>query len=293
MTVANHEFAQVVPPSGITDFAVSGYCLWQTATVTTRVNTEPVSAIGFKGVAAITSLVGSVDVSLNGYIRETEGLGKSLGESSLWAEMDMGPITIQTRDPRDDPNHPGNEVGGPKATITGCYLSSVNLTFRAQQAMEATLNYVCDTVAWSAADGGLEPIDLGLDTIDLPTFWQISVSGENIALKDVISATFDGTVNREDVYIIGQKIPVDRPVLHPFDVRVTIETLAGQADLAEFVTDYLWGASTRFVVRVIPSGGGNDYAAASGLRPVDGGVNISVGANSTSTLTFAGWDLAF
>jgi hypothetical protein len=74
---------------------------------------------------------------------------------------------------------------------------------------------------------------------------------------------------------------------------VTVETLAGRADLAnKFVTDYDWDPGVNdYTVRVDPSGGGNPYALASGLRPVDGGVNVSVGANSTTTLTFAGWDM--
>lgn len=292
MVVANHEFAQVIAPSGITTHAASGYALWQTATVTTRVNTEQVSAIGYKGVVAITSLLGTVDVSLNGYIRESQGLGKALTDPDLWIENDLGQITIQTRDPQDDPNDPGNEVGGPKAVITGVYLTSLNLTFRAQAAMETTFNFACDSVDWQASDVDLEPIDLGVNTLDLPSFWSVVVSGTNVNIYDATSVTFDATLNRNEVYILGQKTPVDRPVEHPFDVRVTVETLAGRADLAnKFVTDYIWDR-TGYTVRVSPSGGGNDYAAASGLRPTDGGINISVGANSTSTLTFSGWDMS-
>lgn len=294
MTVANHEYSYINTGSGnhIPD------CLWQSASVTARVNTEQVPAIGYKGIAAISSLVGSVDLSLNGYVTSAAGQGYNL---ETFEAVLASPIIIETFDPdATEDRVVGVDIfasGGPRATVSGCYISSINYNFRAQQAIETTWNFVCDDVTWETITGLTSgPID-GDGTVDLPTFYQIVVSGTGLGLQNVTACTFDGTINREDVYIIGRKTPIDRPVQHPYDVRVTIETLAatvGQDNnfQTKFVEDYDWdGGSGSITVRVDPTGGGNPYCLASGLRPVDGGFSVNVGQNSVSTLTLAGFNM--
>jgi len=287
--LANHEYAKLTLPSGVNIDA-----LWQSAEVTSRVNTEPVQGIHYTGIAAIRERTGSVDISLRGLLKSLEG---TESDQDTFDSMIEGTLVLETGLPS------GTQAGrtAQSATASGIYVNRYSVTCTADEVVEVNWDLVADTVTWAsgvavadsvAGDGDVELVECKNIVLDFSS--QCSGVSSNIASTlDVLSATFDVSWGRRDVYVIGDASPIDRSVDGPKTVNVTVEVLAhAAAALSDFITDFEWKGDTEYsqgVTIAAEDSDSNLIFSASKLRPVDGSLRVNVGDNATATMNFTGW----
>jgi len=364
MSVANHEGANIRFPATFTpanSAIISGMNMnypddypngkinvigvdipviaYQSATVTTRPNTQPVSAIGYRGVAAISDLQGSVEVGLEGILvwatpsgaggledssdpgYRTANLGltkKGLLDHDLYDYVsEWGMIVVETRGADSNDN-------GKRVCNYGMFLTSVSYTFAQNTSVTTSWNFVGYNAVWEDSDFSYDPdavqsnklilgqgnnfVPLTSKDIDLVALYP-TISGTD-TLGDVQSVTFNATINRDEVYRLGDVAPFDRPVRFPFEVSANVEVLADSSEFLEKVTpSYKWN---RTAAEQLDGNGDvnkmeiyvyrNDYPSAGQKvkicgapyqRPVDGSMRISVGANSTCSISTTGWEFQF
>lgn len=329
MSVANHEGSRILFPStfqtlddemknenGGTHSNVVGEDIpdiaYQSVTVTSRTNTQPISAIGYRGVAAISDLIGTVEVALEGILCYTSSVytnaspsGKGLLDKSLYDFVSQwGGIVVQTKGQDNDGTNQTDD--GRFCATYGMFLTSVSYTFAQNTNVTTTWNFVGYNCIWGDLSSTDVTPTLGTGTNLVPlTSQNIDVemryAGVVIPMEGVQSVTFNATLNRDEVYQLGTKGPFDRPVRFPFDVTATIEVLADYAEMLNNITPtYTWNNEANpnspnkieiYVYR--KDGAGNRTAKICGApyqRPSEGSLRVSVGANSTCTINTTGWE---
>jgi len=312
MAVANHEGSKIEFAQGDADIApVVGQHIhdfaFQSATITARTNTETVPAIGFRGVAAITDLIGTVELALDG-ILTYEGAGANypnkgaagLLDTDLYSLVSLfGNIVIDTR---------GEDTldVGQKCTMSGMYVTGVSFTFNQNASATSTWNFVGYDCEWEDSDFDFTAdmtVGTGINFTPLASKdVELSITAPTGDASGVQSVNFNATINRTEVYQLGTLAPIDRPVTFPFEVTASIEMLADTASLVRNVTpNYTWNNSATpaipnsFLIAVDhkDNPAGQRIVGAPLMRPVDGTLTVSVGNNSTVTISFTGWNLEF
>lgn len=198
-----------------------------------------------------------------------------------------------------------NGTVGKAEAVSGLYVTSITYNFNANGNSTTSWNFVADGVIHSgytvATQGNQGYKDY--HCVNPLTWDEINIfDGTNsVLLTGVQSATFTANINRSEVFQIGQFTPYDRAVQYPYDVTVSINTLANDVNLTnwwnKFVPSYdpMTDCSAGLVVTLRTGanlGGGNkEMIVASGLRPSTSTLNAAVGSNSTVALTFMGTTL--
>ena len=313
MSVANHEGSKITfsgqnlngtshsPTIGVDIHDIA----FQTASVSSKTNNEPITAIGYRGVAAISDLIGSVECSLDGILtmnpdftpylnRGTKGLlNKDLNDLvSQW-----GDIVIETRGEDDEDN-------GQKCTMSEMYVTGTTFNFSQNASVTTTWNFVGYNCTW---EDSLFDYDTDLVIADGTQFTPLAskdvtltVTAPTGTAAGIQSVSFSATLNRTEVYEIGTLAPIDRPVTYPFEVTMNIEALADESTLLRNITPtYKWNNPSNpstpnsFGVFVDHKESGQRICGSPYARPVDGSLNVSVGNNSSVTMSFSGWSFEF
>lgn len=315
MAVANHEGSRIqftgsnlngtshTPEIGKDIHEVA----YQSANITVRTNNQPVAAIGYRGVAAISDLIGTVECSLEGILTVNPSDFSpylNRGEKGL-LNTDLNSIVSQFGDIVIDTL--GEDVGdvGQKCTMTGMFMTGISFSFQQNSSVTATYNFVGYDCTWGDSD-----FDFNNDLIIGTGCEFIPITSKDVELvveapegdaTGIQSVNFNASINRTEIYELGSLAPVDRPVTFPFEVTASIEALADTASLIRGVTpNYKWNNSDtsqcdpnvyRIYVNYIA--GNQRIVGAPYMRPTDGSMAISVGNNSTVNMSFTGWSLEF
>jgi len=293
MSQANHEGSSITGGTLFTEvFGETGIAgLVQSCSITARTNSENILAINYKGVAAVSKRAGSVDLTVDAILTSPSGVGRDM----YAYENTLDPITIITSD--------GTQARAKQAILSGVYVTGINYSFAVQDNSTTSWTYICDRVDWAVDQDAVTPIDGTGQNFSPVQFDQIVAQYDGTTASGIQTATYAGTIDRDEVYQLGQTTPIDRPITFPFDVTVTIETLAEDSQrISDFVTDFDWRTyegGNGIIVQVIGGtceGGTTattNACIASGLKPVDGTLNVAVGDNSTTSATFNSWNFYF
>lgn len=285
--------APFLPFSGVMAEAV------QTVAVTANIAAENLLAIGYKGHAGYSKRFGGVDISIDAILTDNVNVSGAYGyQLSDFEAALTGRLTLWTT----------NNTFGKKIIVSGLYTNSIMFDFKQNDNSSTTWTFAGDGVTYEnysvAASGVIGNIDY--HCVNPLTWDEIHIfdGTNNVVLTGVQNATFQASLNRTDIFQIGQFTPYDRTVQHPYDVSVTMNTLSNEVNLVNW-----WD---KFVPSYDPSAGGNcangivikvrtqsiagqsaarDFIIASGLRPTTSTLNTAVGANSTVALTWVGTDL--
>lgn len=318
MAVANHEGGKIeftgTNENGTPHPPVVGEDIhdiaWQSATITARTNTDPIQAIGVRGIAAITDLIGTVEASLSGIVTYEPNhanyplagadglLDKTLGDFV----SQFGNIVCETR---------GEDVTdtGQKVTCLNMFLTGVSVSVEQNSSVTADWSFVGYDNTWEDSDfdfGDPNDLEIGtgcnfvpLSSKDIEMIVTANhADGFASAGFELQSISIQATINRTEIYVIGEQAPIDRPVTLPFDVTVNAESLADGGQLIRnFKPTYVWNAgpgkcdNNSFDVVVRHKTDLQNICGAKNLRPVDGSLSVSVGNNSTTSMSFSGWDM--
>jgi len=310
MVVANHEGSQIDFPGlpGVFDSKYvkvsQGWLNWapysgvmapavQTVAITSRSSSDNLLAVGTRGQAGFVKKFGGVDLTIDAVLTDNMLQSGAYGFqlSDFDAILPSG-FKLWTT----------NGTLGKVADISGLYLSSVSFTFNQNAESTTAWNFVGNGIIYSGYTVATQGA-VGYSNYHClnPLTWdEVNLfDGQNsVLLTGVQSATFSATINRSDVYQIGQFTPYDRTVVYPYNVTVSLNTLANEVPLTnwwqKFVPTYdpMSDCGNGFVIAVRT--GGNlsstpkDMIIASGLRPTQSTLNTAVGSNSTVVLNFEG-----
>lgn len=273
----------------------------QTVSITSRVNAENLLAIGTKGHAGYSKRFGGVDINIDAVLTDNVNVSGAYGYQLSDFESKLpGNLVLTTT----------NSSVGKRVTVSGLYVNSINFNFNANDNVTTSWTLVGDDLTYAdynVASGVIGNSDF--HCVDPLTWDEIHlVNGcSGISLTGVQSATFSATLNRTDIFQIGQFTPYDRSVTHPYNVTVSINTLANDVALVgwweKFVASYdpmseCGTACGSLVIKVYtqPLASGAitmPFIIASGLRPTTSTLNTAVGSNSTVALNFEGTNLMF
>jgi len=329
MAVANHEGSKILFPSSFLTYSdemknenggqhanVVGEDIpdiaYQSVTITSRTNTQPISAIGYQGVAAISDLVGTVEVAMEGILCYASGVYTAAGTSAKGLlDKDLydftsqwGGIVVQTKG-QDTSDGTTQTDTGRQCCAYGMFLTSVSYTFQQNTNVTTTWNFVGYNCVWAdltattitpVVGTGINLVPLTSQHIDIDLFYH----NVSVPVDGVQSVTFNATLNRDEVFELGTKGPFDRPVRFPFEVTASVEVLADYADMLNEVTPtYTWNnestPSTPNSIKIFvyrKNSVGTRIAKICGApyqRPTEGSLRVAVGANSTSTINTTGW----
>ncbi len=283
-----------IPYSGVMAEAV------QTVAITSRIAADNLLAVGYKGHAGYIHKFGGVDVNIDAVLTENVQVSGAYGyQLSDFENKLLSGLVVYTT----------NSTLGRVATVSGLYVNSVSFTFNANAESTTSWTFVADSVVWSGYDVNVQGAKGNLDNhcIDPLTWDEVNIfDGFNsVSLTGVQSATFNASLNRTEIFQIGQFTPYDRAVQHPYNVTVSINTLANDVRLVnwwdKFVPSYDPASDAcagGMVIKVRTNGldqmgTTRDFIIASGLRPTTATLNAAVGSNSTVVLAFEGTSLYF
>lgn len=327
MAVANHEASALSFPSlsGIFDvehpktdagwLAATGELPYsgvmaeavQSVAVTSRVAAENLLAVGYKGHAGYSKRYGGVDITVDAVLTENVQISGAYGyqlsdfEDKLTNGLGIADLTLYTT----------NSTIGKKIQVTGVYMNSVTFNFNQNDNSTTSWGFVGDGVtyeSYSIADSGSVG-DYDYHCVDPLTWDEVHIRNDcsAVVLTGVQSATFTANLNRTEIFEIGQFEPYDRAVTRPYNVSVSLNTLANEVPLVnwweKFVPNYdplsecdsaCGGLKIAVYTQSIAGqADGREFIIASGLRPTTSTLNVAVGSNSTVALTFEGTDLRF
>lgn len=281
-----------IPFSGVMAEAV------QTVAVTSRNSAENLLAIGNKGHAGYSKRFGGVDVTVDAVMTDNYAVSGAYGYqlSDFDNQLLSGMVLTTT-----------NSSLGRVETVSGLYVTSISFNFNANANSTTSWSFVGDGVVHSgyvvATQGAIG--NRVYQCVNPLTWDEINIfDGTNsVILTGVQSATFTANINRSEIFQIGQFTPYDRAVTYPYDVTVSINTLANDVNLTNWWNKFIpsydpmsdCANGLAITVRTGPNlGGGNrEMIVASGLRPSTSTLNAAVGSNTTVALTFLGTDLRF
>lgn len=285
--------AIVLPYSGVMAEAI------QTVAITSRVTANNLLAIGTRGQAGWSKRFGGVDLSIDAVLTNNVNVSGAYGyQLSDFDNILASGFTLYTT----------NGVLGKSASISGLYVNSVAFTFNQNADSTMAMTFVGNGVVYSgytvATQGSQGYSDYHCVS---PLTWDeihIYDTKDGVVLTGVQSATFNATINRSDIFQIGQFTPYDRAVVYPYNVTVSLNTLANDVRLVgfweKFVPTYdpMSDCANGFIIKVRTSSNANDGTAydliiASGLKPTTSTLNAAVGSNSTVVLAFDGTRLFF
>jgi hypothetical protein len=273
----------------------------QTVAVTSRNSAENLLAVGHKGHAGYSKRFGGVDLTVDAVMTDNFAVSGAYGYQlsdfdNVLAGGVSGAILYTT-----------NGTLGRAEAISGIYVTSISFNFNANANSTTSWSFVADGLihsGYTVATQGIKGNNV-YHCVNPLTWDEINIfDGTNaVTLTGVQSATFTANINRSEIFQIGQFTPYDRAVTYPYDVTVSINTLANDVNLvnwwSKFVPNYDpmddCANGMAISVRTGPNlGGGNkEMIIASGLRPSTSTLNAAVGSNSTVSLTFNGTDLRF
>ncbi len=252
--------------------------------------------MGYKGAAGFVRKFGGVDVTIDAVLTDNVMQSGSIGYqlSDFDAKLPSG-LTLTTT----------NGVNGKKAMVSGMYVTSIRFNFNENQTCTTAWTFLADGVSYDnyvvATSGVVGTRDY--HCVDPLTWDEVHLDdGKNlVVLTGVQSASFDATINRTEIFQIGQFTPYDRAVQYPYRITASINTLANDVRLTNWwdkfiatydpMTDCNGGLTIK--VRTGSIGPNNtdtglDFILISGLRPTNSTLNVAVGTNSTVALTFEG-----
>ncbi len=281
-----------MPYSGVMAEAV------QTVAVTSRNSAENLLAIGNKGHAGYSKRFGGVDVTVDAVLTDNFAVSGAYGYqlSDFDAQLQSGLILYTT-----------NGTLGRAEAVSGLYVTSISFNFNANGNSTTSWSFVGDGVihsGYTVATQGLRGNTV-YHCVNPLTWDEVNIfDGSNsVVLTGVQSVTFTANINRSEIFQIGQFTPYDRAVQYPYDVSVSINTLANDVNLvnwwSKFVPSYDPMGDCANGMAISLRAGSNiagvnrEMIIASGLRPTTSTLNTAVGSNSTVALSFAGTDLRF
>lgn len=255
-------------------------------------------AIGNKGHAGYIKQFGGVDVTIDAIMTDNAAVSGAYGyQLSDFDNKLLSGLTLYTT----------NGTLGKSESVSGLYVTSISYTFNANGASHTAWNFVGDGVTHSgyivATQGSQGYRDY--HCVNPLTWDEVNIfDGKNsIILTGVQSATFTANINRSEIFQIGQFSPYDRAVVYPYQVTVSINTLANDVQLTnwwdKFVPTYdpMTDCAGGLVIKVRTGANGvaapADMIIASGLRPTTSTLNAAVGSNSTVVLSFEGTSMYF
>lgn len=274
----------------------------QTVSITSRVAADNLLAIGTKGHAGYSHKFGGVDVNIDAVMTDNVNVSGAYGYQLSDFESKLGGklVLITT-----------NSSVGKKITVSGLYVNSMNFNFSANANVTTAWTLVGDDVlyeAWDVPTSGVVG-NSSYSCVNPLTWDEIHLLNgcSGVSLTGVQSATFSATLNRTEIFQIGQFTPYDRSVTHPYVVTVSINTLANDVALVDwwdkFRTSYnpmdaclggCGGVTIKVMTQPLASGAiTREFIVASGLRPTTSTLNAAVGSNSTVVLNFEGTNLRF
>ncbi len=274
----------------------------QTVSVTSRVAAENLLAIGTRGHAGYSKRFGGVDVNIDAVLTNNVNVSGAYGYqlSDFESKLNGNMVLITT-----------NSTVGKKITVSGLYVNSINFNFNANDNVTTSWTFVGDDVLYEAYDVAASGVVGNSENhCKDPLTWDeihLVNACSGVSLTGVQSATFSASLSRTDIFQIGQFTPYDRSVTHPYNVSVSLNTLANDVALVgwweKFVASYdpmtgCSGGCGGFLIKVYtqPLSSGaitREFIVASGLRPTTSTLNTAVGSNSTVTLNFEGTALNF
>ncbi len=284
-----------LPFSGVMAEAV------QSVAITSRIAAENLLAVGYKGHAGYSKRFGGVDVNIDAVLTDNVNVSGAYGyDLSDFENQIFGNLVLYTT----------NGQFGRAVTVSGLYVNSVSFSFNQNDNSTTSWSFVGDGLTYSgytvATDGSKGFIDY--HCVNPLTWDEIHIYDQknSVILTGVQTATFSATLSRTDTFQIGQFTPYDRAVQHPYNVTVSLNTLANDVALVnwwqKFVPSYdpMSDCADGLVIKVRTNPIANaatttprDFIIASGLRPDTGTLNVAVGSNSTVSLNFAGTSLRF
>lgn len=293
---------------------------YQSATISSRTNNRAISAIGYRGVAGIVDLIGTVEASLEGILSYGSGVythqatptaASGLLQKTLYDFISQwGGIVIDTK---------GEDTGdlGKAVCAYGLFLTSITYNFQQNTEVTTTWNFVGYNCKWASSDFSYATdliIGTGTELNPLSSkdcAIEVIFPGINTATTSigVQSVSITANLNREEIYALGSLAPIDRPVTYPFEVTANLEVLADTSPLInKYTPDYKWNnaadrtSPNKIQVYVYKKSNPDQVSAfvpandaeakicgCPYQRPVDGSMRIGVGANSTTTLNTTGW----
>lgn len=294
--LANASGVNGLPFSGVMAEAV------QSVAIGSRNAAENLLAIGHRGHAGYSRRFGGVDVTIDSILTDNVNVSGAYGYdlSDFDNKLTSG-LTVWTT----------NSQFGRVATVSGLYVSSISFSFNQNDNSTTSWTFLGDGVTWSGYDVATQGVkgNINYNCVNPLTWDEIHITDtcNGVVLTGVQSATFTANIGRSDIFQIGQFTPYDRSVTYPYDVSVTINTLANDVRLvnwwSKFVPEYdpmseCSSACGGLVIKVrtlpnLSDGIARDFIIASGLRPTTATLNAAVGSNSTVSLTFAGTSLRF
>ncbi len=293
----------IVPFSGVMAEAV------QTVSITTKVASDELLAVGTKGHAGFTRKFGGVDINIDAVLTDNAmasgAYGFQLSDFDNVLANGLSGLVLYTT----------NSTLGKKATVGNMYVNSITFNFNENATATTAWTFVADTISydnWIVATSGAVG-NRDFHCVDPLTWDEVHIVDKtnNIVLTGVQTATFTATINRSEIFQIGQFTPYDRAVQYPYRVSVTLNTLANDVALTNWwdkfvptydpMTDCAGGIIIKVKTNPITSDNGSgtltttthDFIVASGLRPTNSTLNTAVGSNSTVALTFEGNFLTF
>jgi hypothetical protein len=285
----------VAPYSGVIAQAV------QTVAVTAKIAADNLLSVGTRGQAGYVRKFGGIDLTVDGVLTSNYLTSGAIGyQLSDFDNILPSGFTLWTT----------NGVLGKSASVSGLYVTSISFTFNQNAESTTSWQFIGNGIIYSGYTVATQgQVGYGNNHCVDPLTWdEISLydGKDAIVLTGVQSATFTATINRTDIYEIGQFVPYDRVVVYPYSVAVTMNTLANEVPLvnwwSKFVPTYdpTADCNNQFVIKVRTGsiqtnygGGGYDMIIASGLRPTQSTLNTAVGANSTVNLSFEGTSMYF
>ncbi len=283
-----------MPYSGVIAQAV------QTVAITSRVAAENLLAIGTRGRAGFSKRFGGVDLSIDAVLTNNVNVSGATGyQLSDFDNKLLSGFTLYTT----------NGLLGKSASISGLYVNSISFTFNQNDNSTTSWTFAGDGVIYSGYNVGGTQTSKGYSDfhcVDPLTWDEIHIYDQKngVVLTGVQNATFTANINRSDIFQIGQFTPYDRTVQYPYNVTVSLNTLANEVNLLnwwdKFVPSYdpMTDCGNGIVIKVrtqsiAGSSAARDFIIASGLKPTTSTLNAAVGSNSTVTLAFDGDQLFF
>jgi hypothetical protein len=283
----------IVPFSGVIAEAI------QSVAITSRVNSDPLLAIGYTGHAGYARKFGGVDITVDAVLTDNVNTSGAYGFNlDSFKNILPSGLTLYTT----------NGVIGKKVLVSGIYVNQISWNFNQNAEATTSWSFLGNGVSYEnynvAVSGTVGFKDFHCVS---PLMWdEIHITDQvnSVVMTGVQSATFTASYNRQDIFQIGQFEPYDRVVIPPYNVTVTLNTLANDVRLTnwwdKFVPSYdpMSDCGNNIVIKVrtrsiVNDGIARDFIVASGLRPTNSTLNAAVGSNSTVALTFEGTALSF
>lgn len=249
---------------------------------------EALSVLGHTGAGGYGKRAGTVDITVDAVL--TSGVKLANGRSFTSFESELpGDLTLQTT---------SSSAKGKQAVVSKIYVSSFTFTFTQNANSTLAVAAVGDSVVWTDLSSNLGRLN-ALQHIPL-TWDKVSIHNDALGvamLSGVQTCTITATLNRADIYQIGQFSILERAATPPHTVTVALTSLSNDVILSNWLdrfTTSLDAMDPAYQINFKMYGpDGNAWIECSGMRPTDATMTTNVGANSTTDLSFEGYTISF